>query len=212
MTPRIRRVFPAVLLAVSAAAASAQYPGGGGGMGGGRGGMGGGGEGGRGSGGMGRSFEAPPNPSAKDVEKEDPVQLLLEKHKKLELDRTQIAQLNTLGASLRAQNGPYYSRVDSLHDTFKAPTSGGFNRSTGAGGDRSGMMANRELLFETLTQLRTNNKVARDSAVLLLKDPQKKKAYDMLEKQLEAGDKLIREPGHGTGMGGGRHGSSPPPA
>jgi hypothetical protein len=112
---------------------------------------------------MGRSFEAPPNPSAKDVEKEDPVQLLLDKHKKLKLDQTQIAQLNTLGASLKAQNGPYYSRVDSLHDTFKASSSGGYNRSTGSGGDRSGIMANRQLLYETLTQLRANNKAARDN-------------------------------------------------
>jgi hypothetical protein len=161
---------------------------------------------------MGRGFEAPPNPSAKDVEKEDPVQLLLDKHKKLELDQTEIVQLNTLGASLKAQNGPYYSRVDSLHDTFKAPSSGGYNRSTGSAGDRAGMMANRELLYQTLTQLRANNKAARDSALLLLTDPQKKKAYDMLEKQAEEGDKLIREPGHGAGMGGGRRGSSPPPA
>ena len=169
--------------------------------------------GGRGAGGagMGRSFEAPPNPSAKDVEKEDPIRLLLDKHKKLKLDQTQIARLNTLGASLEAENGPYYSRVDSLHGTFKAP-SGGYNRSTGSGGDRTGMMANRELLFETLTQLRTNNKTARDSALALLEEPQKKKAYDMLEKQLEEGDKLIREPGHGAGMGGGRRGASPPPA
>jgi len=161
---------------------------------------------------MGRGFEAPPNPSANDVEKEDPVQLLLDKHKKLKLDQTQIAQLNTLGASLRAQNGPYYSRVDSLHNTFKAPSSGGYSRSTGSAGDRAGMVANRELLYETLTQLRTNNKAARDSAILLLKEPQKKKAYDMLEKQLEEGDKLIREPGHGGGMGGGRREPSPPTA
>lgn len=162
---------------------------------------------------MGRSFEAPPNPSAKDVEKEDPVQLLLDKHKKLKLDPTQIAQLNTLGTWLRAQNGAFYSRVDSLHNAFKPPSSGGYDRrSTGSGGDRAGMMANRELLYETLTQLRTNNKAARDSAIVLLKEPQKKKASDMLEKQLEDGDKLIREPGHGAGMGGGRREPSPPPA
>ena len=72
------RALPGVLLVSTAAIASAQgFPGWGGGMGG-RGGMGGG----RGgAGGMGRSFEAPPNPSAKDVEKDDPVQLLLDKHR-----------------------------------------------------------------------------------------------------------------------------------
>lgn len=189
-----------------ATTASAQYPGGGGGMSGGHGGgMGGG----RGPGGMRRGFEAPPNPSAKDVEKQDPVKLLLDKHKKLKLDQTQIAQLNTLGASLEAQNGPYYSRVDSLHDTFKAPSPGGYNRTSEAVGDRMSMMANRQLLYETLTQLRANNKAARDSAVLLLKEPQKKKAYDMLEKQLEEGDKLIRPPGQGGGIGGGPRESPP---
>src|SRR4029079_12883433 len=112
--------------------ASAQgYPGAGGGMGG-RGGMGGG----RG-GGMGgaRGSFAPPNPSADDVEKQDPVKLLLDKHKKLKLDKSQIAQLASLDASLKQQNTPYYERVDSLHKTFKVP-SGGMTRSSGSGGDR----------------------------------------------------------------------------
>ena len=152
--------------------------------------------------------EAPPNPSAKEVENQDPVQLLLDKHKKLKLDKTQIAALHSLDASLRAQNGPYYTRVDSLHSTFRPP-SGGFTRSTGSDGGRAGMMANRQLFYETLTQLRTNNKTARDSAVLLLKEPQKKKAYDMLEKQLEESDKMLHVPGREGGASGGRRGSPP---
>ena len=153
---------------------------------------------------------APPNPSAGDVEKQDPVKLLLDKHKKLKLDKTQIAQLNSLGASLKQQNGPFYVRVDSLHKTFKVP-SGGMQRSSGSDGDRASMMENRQMLYETLTQLRENNKMARDSAVALLKEPQKKKAYDLLEKQLEESDKLLRPPGGegDGGLGGGRR--RPPP-
>jgi hypothetical protein len=69
--------------------------------------------------------EAPVNPTGKDVEKQDPVKLLLDKHKKLKLDKTQIARLDTLGVQLRAQNGPFYLRVDSLHKAFKAPSGGG---------------------------------------------------------------------------------------
>ena len=102
------------------------------------GGRGGGMGGGRGGGGMGRTVEAPPNPSAKDVEKQDPVQLLLDKHKKLKLDKDQITALHTLDATLRSQNAPYYHRVDSLHDAFKPP-SGGFTRSTGSDGGRASM-------------------------------------------------------------------------
>jgi hypothetical protein len=175
----------------------------------GHGGHGGGMGGGHGAGGMGRSSEAPPNPSAKAVESQDPVQLLLDKHKKLKLDKDQITALHTLDATLRAQNGPYYERVDSLHNTFKAP-SGGFQRSTGSDGGRASMMENRQAFYETLLQLRTNNKTARDSALALLKDPQKKKASDMLEKQLEESDKMLHEPGRAGGMGGGRRGQSPP--
>ena len=67
--------------------------------------------GGRGGGGMGRAAYAPPNPRAKDVEKQDPVKLLLDKHKKLKLDKTQIAQLNTLGATLREQNAVRTTRA-----------------------------------------------------------------------------------------------------
>ncbi len=174
------------------------HRGGGGGMGGGR-----------GAGGMGRSSEAPPNPSAKDVEKQDPVQLLLDKHKKLKLDKDQITALHTLDATLRSQNGPYYQRVDSLHDTFKTPA-GGFTRSTGSDGGRASMMENRQAFYETLLQLRTNNKTAQDSALALLKEPQKKTASDMLEKQLEESDKMLHEPGGGAGRGGGRRGQPPP--
>ena len=162
-----------------------------------------------GAGGMGRTFEAPPNPSAKDVEKQDPVQLLLDNHKKLKLDKTQIAALHSLDASLRAENGPYYQRVDSLHNTFKPP-SGGFTRSTGSDGGRAEMMENRQSFYDTLLQLRTNNKAARDSAVLVLTEPQKKKANDMLEKQLEESDKMLHAPGRDGGMGGGRRGQPPP--
>lgn len=153
---------------------------------------------------------APPNPSAGDVEKQDPVKLLLDKHKKLKLDKTQTAQLTALGASLRQQNQPYYQRVDSLHKTFKMP-SGGFQRSSGSDGDRAGFMENRQLFRETVTQIRENNKVARDSAVALLREPQKKKAYDMLEKQLEESDKMLRGPGGGEGGGAGGGRRRPPP-
>ena len=208
MTKTVVRTLPVLLLVITGTAASAQYQGGGGGMGGHRGGGGGMG-GGRGAGGMGRSSEASPNPSAKDVEKQDPVALLLDKHKKLKLDKDQITALNTLDATLRAQNGPYYRRVDSLHNAFK-PSQNGFQRSTGSEGGRGSMMANRQELYETLMQLRTNDKTARESALALLKDPQKQKASDMLEKQLEESDKMLREPGQGGGMGGGRRGQPPP--
>jgi hypothetical protein len=200
------RTLPVLLLVITGTAAAAQYQGGGmGGHGGRGGGMGGG----RGAGGMGRSSEALPNPSAKDVEKQDPVQLLLDKHKKLKLDKNQITALNALDVTLRSQNGPYYQRVDSLHDTFRT-SSGGFQRSTGSEGGRGSMMANRQALYETLMQLRANDKAARDSAVALLKEPQKKKASDLLEKQLEEGDKMLHEPGGGGGLGGGRRGQQPP--
>ena len=200
------RLLPVVLVVAGATVASAQgYPGGGGGRGGGMGGgMGGmGGRGGRGGpGGMSRG-EAPVNPTEKDVEKQDPVKLLLDKHKKLKLDKTQIARLDTLGVRLRAQNGPFYLRVDSLHKTFKAPSGGGFRSMSDD--DRLSMMENRQSLFETLTQVRENNRAARDGAVAVLREPQKQKAYELLEKQLEESDKLMRQPGGGEGgMGGGR--------
>jgi len=199
------RALPVLLLVVAGTAASAQHQGGGGG---GMGGRGGGMGGSHGGGGMGRTFEAPPNPSAKDVEKQDPVQLLLDNHKKLKLDKSQIAALHDLDASLRSENGPYYQRVDSLHNAFKPP-SGGFTRSTGSDGGRGEMMENRESFYETLLQLRTNNKTARDSAVLVLKEPQKKKAYDMLEKQLEESDKMLHEPGRDGRTSGSRRGTPP---
>ena len=91
------------------------------------------------------------------------MKLLLDKSaKKLKLDKTQIARLDTLGVQLRAQNGPFYLRVDSLHKTFKAPSGGGFRSMSDD--DRLGVMENRQTLFETLTQVRENNRAARDGA------------------------------------------------
>jgi hypothetical protein len=159
---------------------------------------------------MGGRPGAPPNPTAKDVQKHDPVWLLLEKKKKLKLDKDQVAQLTTLGAKLKEQNGPLYTRVDSLHDTFKMP-SGGFQRASGTEDNRGAMMENRQMLYETLRQVRENNRSARNDAIAVLKEPQKKKAYDMLEKQLEKSDEMMRGPGggEGGGMGGGRRGRPP---
>jgi hypothetical protein len=155
---------------------------------------------------MGGRPSAPPNPTAKDVQKQDPVWLLLDKKKKLKLDKDQVAQLTALDAKLKEQNAPLYTRVDSLHDTFKAP-SGGFQRASGPEDNRSGMMENRQALFETLRQVRENNRVARNDAIALLKEPQKKKAYDLLEKQLEKSDELMRGPGGEGGLrGGGQRG------
>lgn len=172
----------------------------GGGMGGGRGGRG-------GPGGMARG-EAPMNPTGKDVEKQDPVKLLLDKHRKLKLDKTQIARLDTLGGRLRTQNGPFYVRVDSLHKAFKAPSGGGFRSMSDD--DRASMMENRQALYETLTQVRENNRAARDGAVAVLTESQKQKAYDLLEKQLEESDKMMRPPGGGAGgAGSGRRRPSP---
>jgi hypothetical protein len=152
--------------------------------------------------------EAPMNPTGKDVAKQDPVKLLLDKHKKLKLDKAQIARLDTLELQLRAQNGPFYLRVDSLHKTFKAPSGGGFRSMSDD--DRLSMMENRQALFETLTQLRENDRAARDGAVAVLREPQKQKAYELLEKQLEESDKMMRRPGDGEGgAGGGRR--RPPP-
>ena len=153
-----------------------------------------------------RSGSAPTNPTAKDVEKQDPVKLLLDKHKKLKLDKTQIARLDTLGGRLQEQNAPFYVRVDSLHKTFKVP-SGGMQSVSHE--DRTSMMENRQSLHETLAQVREHNHAAQDAALAVLNESQKQKAYDLLEKQLEESDKMMREPGGAGGMGGGHR--RPPP-
>jgi hypothetical protein len=143
-------------------------------------------------------MSAPPNPTAKDVEKQDPVKLLLDKHKKLELDKTQFAELSTIGAKLREQNSPLYLRVDSLHKTFK---SGGMRG--GSDDDRATMMENRQTLFATLARVQEHNHRARTEAIALLTDSQKAKAYDLLEKQQKKSDEMMRRPG---GMEGGERG------
>ena len=53
-----------------------------------------------------------------------------------------------------------------------------------------------ELDKDQVAQLTTVG-AKRNDAIAVLKEPQKKKAYDVFEKQLEQSDELMREPGRG---------------
>ena len=77
--------------------------------------------------------------------------------------------------------------------------------------DRASMMENRQTLFATLTQVRENNHAARTEAIALLKDSQKTKAFDLLEKQQQKSDEMMRGPGgmEGGERGGGRRRPTP---
>ena len=135
------------------------------------------------------------------------MRLLLDKHKNLKLGKDQVTALHALDATLVHRTDRIYERVDSLHKTFKAP-SGGFQRSTGSDGGRGNMMENRQAFYETLLQLRTNNKTARDSALALSRNRKRKGVRP-------AGEAARRErqdaprAGPRGGMSSGRRGQPP---
>ncbi|MHB8838469.1 MAG: Spy/CpxP family protein refolding chaperone, partial [Gemmatimonadaceae bacterium] len=153
-------------------------PGGGtGGMGGGRrgGGMGGGGA----PGGMARGTRATSikYPSAKTVQKYNPAELLLEKHKKLKLTDGQQAQLKDLRLQIFDRSADLLARYDSVQREFKPPQ-------PGADGAQQGAFQQMRELNRMVDSLQQNRRAAVQQVLAVLTDEnQRKKAAELLDKQ-----------------------------
>lgn len=120
----IRPIFALALVAMPLSLAHAQRGGGGGGggMGGGMGGAGGGGGMGRGGGMGGRGGMEMPQlrfPSANDLKKFNPADLLVDKKKDLKLSENQVATLTTLRDAITARNAAFLAQYDSAQRKYK---------------------------------------------------------------------------------------------
>jgi hypothetical protein len=207
-------VLATPLAVVPVSSASAQI-GGIGGMGGmGRGGMGGMGR--RGGGGMrgergGNMADAMKFPSASDLQKFNPAQLLVDKRKDLKLSDAQVDTLNALRGRIFERNGDLMARYDSLQREYKPPTFDG-SRSRAQQGPDSAMQA----AFAQAQQLRAlaDSLVARraidvaDALAAMQTEDQRHHAAEFLQKQdNEMLDKLPRGGAMGRGRRGGGYGA-----
>ncbi len=200
---------PVVVAPVSSASAQIGGIGGMGGMG--RGGMGGmgrrGGGGGMRGGRGGAMADAMKFPSASDLQKFNPAQLLVDKRKDLKLTDVQVDSLDALRTRIFERNGDLMARYDSLQREYRPPTFDG-SRNREQQGPDSAMRA----AFAQAQQLRglADSLVARraidvaDALAAMQSEDQRHRAAELLQKQ--DNDMLDKLPRGGMGARGRRGG------
>lgn len=152
-----------IALLLTAAAAQAQYPGGRGmGMGRGRG----------GDGGREQHGTAPATPSRTEVERQDPVVVLMSNRSALALTDSEMTRLEGLDATVMERNRPLLAQYDSLAALVPKDADAGDAVADGA---------TRAQLFGVLREVRKNYQDAEHDALALLREDQRGKATKLLE-------------------------------
>ena len=139
--------------------------------------------------------EAPKGPTlrVRDIEDQSPLKLLIDKRKDLKLTDAQLAQFKTAEDKLKEQNAPLFKSLDSyLRDMRGASSSPSDEARTKARDARSGVM-------EVLKELRTNYDASLKDLLAPLDADQQAKANELVEKQRQEGDKMLREKLSGGG-------------
>jgi hypothetical protein len=133
--------------------------------------------------------EAPKGPTlrVRDIEDQSPLKLLIDKRKDLKLTDAQVAQLKDSESKLKDVNAPLFKAVDSLIRDMK--------NGSGTPSDqaRAKVRDARTGLMDVLKDVRTNDDTALKDALAPLDAEQKTKANELVEKQRQEGDKMIRE-------------------
>jgi hypothetical protein len=124
------------------------------------------------------------------------VNLLIAHRQDLALSDTQFVQVIAMKRALDSTNAPLMRKLDSVQRLFKggAPLFG--DPSTGR---RDSLATARELVQETIGNVRENVSVGRDKAYALLSYPQRTKAQEFEDKAEKA---IADESQHGRGKGG----------
>jgi len=141
--------------------------------------------------------------STGDVEKMNPLKLLLDKKKDLQLTDAQVAQIQSWRDSLAAKNAPLIGSIDSLVYATRtagasAIQSGRSRSSASSSGDglteseSDDVRAAKRALSDMVKNIRGNYAAAAQTAVAALTPDQQQKAKDMLEKQGKDADKTMR--------------------
>jgi len=128
-----------------------------------------------------------PTLRVRDVEEQSPLKLLIEKRKDLKLTDAQFAQFKSAEDKFKEQNAPLFKSLDSyLRDLKNAASSPSDEARTKGRDARSGIM-------EVLKELRTNYDASLKDLLAPLDADQQAKANQLVEKQREEGDKMLRE-------------------
>lgn len=137
-----------------------------------------------------------------DVESMNPLKLLLDKKKDLQLTDAQVAQMQGVRDSLAAKNAPLIGSIDSLVYATKPAGASAIQsgRSRSSSGDNGGLTeeesddvrAAKRALSDMVKNIRGNYDQAAQTAVAALTPEQQQKAKELLEKQSKDADKKMR--------------------
>lgn len=142
-----------------------------------------------------RSMPTGPTLSSRDVEKSSPLKYFIDKRKDLKLSDDQLKQVKDMDAQQKDKNAASYKTVDSLVRVMKPTTS------VQTAEDEARVIIAREALMQVLSDVRTSDGAAADAAMAGFDDAQKATAAELLKKQREDVQSMMR-----SKMGGGRGG------
>lgn len=142
---------------------------------------------------------APRGPSiaGKDLEKASPLADLLDKKKDLKLSDAQVSALKEADTKLREANAERYKLVDSLKKEMRPGTSAE---------DEARMVISREAMMGVIRDIRTSYDAATKDVVSKLDEAQQKTAAEIVQKNAEDTQEMLRDKLGGRGGSGG-----PPP-
>ena len=130
-----------------------------------------------------------------DLENTSPVKLLIDKKKDLKLTDEQVGKLKELEGKVKEINEPSFKALDSLKRLAQPPLHSGEPKDD----ERDRMMSARRGLNAVVATIRGNYESSATDAVAILDETQRKTATDLLTKQKEEADDMVREK-----LGGGR--------
>lgn len=130
-----------------------------------------------------------------DLENVSPIKLLLDKKKDLKLSDDQVNKLKELEGKLKETNEPSFKALDSLKRLAQPPLHSGEPKDD----ERDRMMTARRSLGAVVGTIRGNYEASAKDAMAILDETQQKTAGDLLTKQKEEAEDMIREK-----LGGGR--------
>ncbi|HEY5061136.1 MAG TPA: hypothetical protein VII52_06340 [Gemmatimonadaceae bacterium] len=133
-----------------------------------------------------KSAAAGPTLRVRDIEDQSPLKLLIDKRKDLKLSDAQLSQLKDAEPRLKDRNASLLKSADSLLREMK-PSS-----SSPSDADRERIGIARARLMSTVDAIRANNDGASKDAIAPLDLEQQTKANEMLARQREEFDRLLR--------------------
>jgi hypothetical protein len=125
--------------------------------------------------------------TARDLEEQSPLRLLVDKRKDLKLSDEQLGKLKDLESKLKEKNGPLLRIVDSVNREMRPP------RGEVTDEYRTKMRNLRNELMGTVEDIHRNYAAAAREGVLALDAEQQNKAVDLLDKQKADIEKKMNE-------------------